>query len=73
MNTTKVEDCGAVATQVECPVRPLPEPDIRTDPCNADGTQTDYYTAVTVRRLLDAERERSAATSTTAATRRDTR
>jgi hypothetical protein len=36
---------------------PLPAPDLQTDPCSADGTQTDYYTAGTVRRLLVAERE----------------
>jgi hypothetical protein len=36
----------------------LPAPDLQADPCSADGTQTDYYTAGTVRRLLAAERER---------------
>ena len=39
---------------------PLPEPDLQADPCSADGTQTEYYTAGTVRRLLAAERERLA-------------
>lgn len=36
----------------------LPAPDLQADPCSADGTQTDYYTVGTVRRLLAAERER---------------
>lgn len=39
---------------------PLPSPDMQADPCSADGAQTDYYTAGTVRRLLAAERERCA-------------
>ena len=40
---------------------PRPEPDMQTDPCSADGTQTGYYTASTVRQLLAAERERMSA------------
>lgn len=47
----------AGASPVDLPLGPLPEPDLQTDPCSATGTQTDYYTAETVRHLLAAERE----------------